>query len=241
MTTLQPFQRYLKLAGCLNLRELGGYETTEGKQIKWRTLLRSDSLHGLPASSQQRLIDYGVKTIIDLRSSFELKEEYALSKRVEIEYFNLPLIEEDARNIEESIKDKTLLELNCFFLEEKSRAIKTILETIVTQQTPVIIHCAVGKDRTGIIIALLLAIAGVGITTIAEDYYLSDDNLALLYAQLRSEAVREGYAHLLESPPQTMIDTFAYLDLHYGGINNYLENINLDREISNRLRTMLIK
>lgn len=58
MTTLQPFQRYLKLAGCLNLRELGGYETTEGQQIKWRTLLRSDSLHCLPASSQQQLIDY---------------------------------------------------------------------------------------------------------------------------------------------------------------------------------------
>ena len=242
MKNLKPSQRYLQLPGCLNLRELGGYETTEGKQIKWRTLLRSDSLHRLPISSQQQLIDYGVKTIVDLRNLFEIKlEEYAFSNRKEIRYFNLPLIEENQRNIIESIKDKTLLELNLFFLKERPLAIKIILETLATQQTPVIIHCAAGKDRTGFITALLLGLAGVPITTIAEDYHLSDRALASLYREIRPQAEKAGMTHLLESPPQTIIDTFAYLDRRYGGIDRYLENIGINLKTRDRLKTMLIR
>lgn len=242
MTTIKPFQRHLELLGCLNLRELGGYETTNGKQTKWRTFFRSDSLHRLPVSSQQQLIDYGIKTIIDLRSSFEVaKEEYAFRNQPNIQYFNIPLVAENQRNIIESIKDKTLLELNQFLLQERSLAIKTILETIANQQTPVIIHCAVGKDRTGIITALLLAISGVPVKTIAEDYQLSDRYLASFHAKMRPKAIQEGFTHLLESPQQTMIDTFAYLDLHHGGVANYLENIGLDSTTYKRLQKMLLQ
>ena len=242
MINQQPFSRHLKIPGCLNLRELGGYQTTNGKYIKPRTLLRSDSLHRLPVSSQQQLIDYGIKTIIDLRSSLEVaKEAYLLSNRTEIEYFNLPLVHENKRNIIESIKDKTLLELNIHLLQERANSIKTILETVATKQAPILIHCAVGKDRTGIISALLLAIAGVSVETIAQDYNLSDVHLASLYDQMRPQAVRENFTHLLESPPQTMIDTFSYLKLHYGGIKGYATNIGLDSHLYQRLQTMLVQ
>ena len=223
MENLKPFQRHLQLSGCFNLRELGGYTTSEGKQIKWRTLLRSDSLHRLPPSHQQQLIDYDVKTIIDLRSSFEIeKEGYAFSNQSEIKYFNLPLMEENTINIDKSLAELTLFELNLFFLEERSPAIKTVLETIASQQTAVLIHCTAGKDRTGIIIALLLAIADVPITTIAEDYSLSESLLASLYDEIRPQAIKRGFAHLLESPRQTIIETFADLDRRYCRINNYL-------------------
>ncbi|MDJ0573904.1 MAG: tyrosine-protein phosphatase [Xenococcaceae cyanobacterium MO_234.B1] len=240
MKQLKPFQRHLKLAGCHNLRELGGYTTSDGKQIQWSTLLRSDSLHGLPLSSQQKLIDYGVRTIIDLRTPSEVKRKsYALSNTSEIEYFNLPLVED--RSQIESIKQKTLFEYNCFFLEKRSPQIKKILGTIATQQTPLVIHCAAGKDRTGIIIALLLAVADVPVATIAEDYQLSDRYLAPLYSKIRQQAIKEGFAHLLKSPPQTIIDTFAYLDQNYGGINNYLENVAISWEIRDRLKTIIVR
>ncbi len=240
MKQLKGFQRHLKLAGCHNLRELGGYTTSDGKQIQWSTLLRSDSLHGLPLSSQQQVIDYGVRTIIDLRTQSEVKRKsYALSNTSEIEYFNLPLVED--RSQSESIKQKTLFEYNCFFLEKRSLQIKKILETIATQQTPLLIHCAAGKDRTGIIIALLLAVANVPVATIAEDYQLSDRYLAPLYSKIRQQAIKEGFAHLLESPPQIIIDTFAYLAQNYGEINNYLENIAISLETRDHLKTMLVK
>ncbi len=238
---LQPNQRHLKLSGCMNLRELGGYQTTDGKQTKWQTLFRSDSLHQLPKSSQQQVIDYGIKTIIDLRSNFELETEtYPLSQRTEIQYFNFPLIAEDQRNIIAAIKHQSLLELNTFLLKERSQVIKTILETIATTSTPVVIHCAVGKDRTGIISALLLAIAGVSPETIAQDYNLSDAYLAPLYEELRPQAEQENFTHLLSSPVQTMIDIFQYLDTNYGGLEGYLEQIGIGNNICDRLRKNLI-
>ena len=241
MTESKLNQRHIALTGCLNLRELGGYTTTEGKQTRWRIVLRSDSLHRLPESSQQQLVNYGIKTIIDLRSPFEIATEtYPLSKRPPIKYVNLPLIEENHKNIIELIKHQTLLELNRFFLEERSLALKTTLETISTQQTPIIIHCAVGKDRTGIIAALLLAIVGVCRETIAEDYHLSDRYLEPFYANIRSQAAKEGFSHLLDSAPQTIIDTFANLDRCYGGINNYLTNIGLELSVRDRLKSMLV-
>ncbi len=214
MKDLKSFQRHLKLAGCHNLRELGGYTTSDGKQTQWSTLLRSDSLHRLSVSSQQQLLDYGVRTIIDLRTPSEVnRKEYALSNASEIEYFNLPLIED--RSQVESIKDKQLLEHNCFFLEERQRQIKTILETIATEQTTIVIHCSAGKERTGIIIALLLAVANVPVASIAEDYLKSAIALASpLYSSIRKQAIKEGFVHLLESPPQTIIDIFAYVDCH---------------------------
>ena len=213
---LQPNQRHLKLSGCMNFRELGGYQTKDGKQTKWQTLFRSDSLHQLPESSQQQVIDYGIRTIIDLRSSFEIENQsYPLSQRPEIQYFNFPLIAEDQRNIIAAIKHQSLLELNTFLLEERSQVIKTILETIAIQTNPVVIHCAVGKDRTGIISALLLAIAGVSPETIAQDYNLSDVYLAPLYEELRPQAERENFTHLLASPVQTMMETLNYLENNY--------------------------
>ncbi len=236
----QSFQGYIQLPGCLNLRELGGYTTEEQKQTKSRTLLRSDSLHNLPQSSQQQLLDYGIRTIIDLRSPMETgSNEYPLSQRAEIEYYNLPLIED--RSQFESIKDKELIEYNRFFLEQCSSAIKKILETIASSQTAIVIHCAAGKDRTGIIIALLLAIARVPIATIARDYQLSDRYLAPLYNKMRSQAEAEGFAHLLNSHPQTIIDTFSLLEQNYGGIDKYLSSIGVSVAKHISLKTMLVQ
>ena len=238
---LKPYQRHLKLSGCMNFRELGGYKTIDGKQTKWQTLFRSDSLHQLPESSQKQLINYGIKTIVDLRSSFELESEsYPLSQRTEIQYFNFPLIAENQRNIIAAIKHQSLLELNTFFLEERSQIIKTIIETIATQTAPVVIHCAVGKDRTGVISALLLAIAGVTRETIAQDYNLSDIYLAPLYEELRPQAERENFTHLLSSPMQTMLDTFEHLEENYGGVKDYLKQIGVDDSMCVRLRAILI-
>ena len=236
----ESLQRHLELPGCLNLRELGGYTTSEGKQIKWRTLLRSDSLHSLPESSQKKLLDYGVKTIIDLRTPMEVNsQKYPFRHSLEIEYFNLPLVED--RKKLESIKQKTLFEHNCFFLEQCSSAIKEILEIIASSQTAVLIHCAAGKDRTGIIIALLLALANVSVETIAKDYELSDFYLEFMYKKIRPEARKQGFTHLLNSDPQTIIDTFALLDRNYSGIDEYLANIGISSVKRNSLKTMLVK
>ena len=235
----EPGKRHLPLTGCLNLRELGGYTTADGKSIRWRTLLRGDSLHKLSPESQQEIVDYGVKTIIDLRTRSEVKKKpYILSKSPEISYFNLPLFEED--NFPQLWAKKTLFEHNCFVLEERSLQIKEILAVIATQPTGFVIHCAAGKDRTEIIIALLLAIANVPVATIAEDYALSEKYCSPLYVTIQEQAIKEGFAHILLSPPETILDTFNYLDKHYGGANSYLQDIGMNQVQIERIQTMLV-
>ena len=236
----EPEKRHLPLTGCLNLRELGGYATADGKSIRWRTLLRGDSLHKLSLTSQQAIIDYGIKTIIDLRTISEVnKKPYILSKSPEVGYFNLPLLEED--NFPQLWAQKTLFEHNCLMLEERSPQIKEILAVIASQPTAFVIHCAAGKDRTGIIIALLLAIANVPVATIANDYALSEKYVSPLYAKIQEQAIEEGFAHILLSPPEAIIDTFNYLDKNYGGIHEYLQAIGIDKLQIEHLQNILIK
>ncbi|MGK7936512.1 MAG: tyrosine-protein phosphatase [Xenococcaceae cyanobacterium] len=235
----EPQTRHLQLAGCLNLRDLGGYATSDDKFTSWRTLLRGDSLHRLSPENQQAIIEYGVKTIIDLRTLSEVnREPYVLSKSPEISYFNLPLIEEE--DFPQLMAKKSLLEHNYFSLEKRSPKIKEILEIIATKQTAVVIHCAAGKDRTGIIIALLLAIAQVPVKTIAQDYQLSDRYLTSFYANIQEEAIKKGFAHMLLSPAEVIMDTFSYLDEHYGGVNGYLQTIGINQEQIKRLQTILV-
>lgn len=233
--------RRVEILGSLNLRDLGGYQTTDG-ETKWGTLFRSDSLHRLPEESQQQLIDLGIKTIIDLRSPYEIAAEkaYPLSKRAEINYFNFPLMGENQGNIIETIKSQSLLELYALLLEERSSTIKTIIETVATQPTPTVIHCAIGKDRTGLISALILAVAGVEVATIAQDYNLSDLYLASMYDELRVQAEAEYFTHLLSSPVETMLDTFGYLDSNYGGVANYLQQIGIDKHMQNTVAEVLV-
>ena len=235
----EPLKRHLPLMGCINLRELGGYVTSDGKSIRWRTLLRGDSLHQLSLESQQTIIDYGVKTIIDLRTRSEVnKKSYVLSKSPNINYCNLPLLEE--ANFSQLWEKKTLFEHNCFILEERSLQIKEILAVIASQSTAFVIHCAAGKDRTGIIIALLLAIANVPVDTIAQDYALSEKYVSSLYATIQEQAIEEGFAHMLLSPPEAIIDTFNYLDEQYGGINEYLRAIGITKIQIERIQTILV-
>ncbi len=241
MKQLNNFQglskRRLQLTGCLSLLDVGGYATSDGKFIRWRTLLRGYSLHRLSPASQQAIIEYGVKTIIDLRTPLDVNREPYVFKSSEVRYFNLPLLEE--KNFPELREKKTLLEFAHFMFEERGQQIKEILEVIATNQTAFLIYGASGKDRTGIIIALLLAIAQVPVTTIAQDYFLSEKDIALSYPTIQLQIDREELAQKLLSS-KSIMSPFIYLDEHYGGINGYLQAIGVNQETIEHLQTILV-
>ena len=77
---LTPARR-LDVQGARNVRELGGYKTADGRTTRWRTFLRADSLHELPPGSQSALIDYGIRTVVDLRTSVEVEERPSVFSR----------------------------------------------------------------------------------------------------------------------------------------------------------------
>ncbi|MDM9379996.1 tyrosine-protein phosphatase [Chlorogloeopsis sp. ULAP01] len=239
MSLHQPLERLLALEGCYNTRDIGGYETLDGKKTRWRTVLRSDSLHRLTPASQQLLLNYGVRTIIDLRYLSEVSQApNVFSTSPHVTYFNLPLFSEELEA--EMRKAGTLFKQCLLLLDSCQQQIKTVMSAIATNETSVLVHCVGGKDRTGIITALLLAIANVPVATIAQDYAMSADYLAAFYAPMLETATKQGYAHMFESPPQTVLETFNYLEQQYGGVVGYLKTIGMTGEQINHLHEMLV-
>jgi protein-tyrosine phosphatase len=238
-------RRHIPVQGAHNIRDLGGYQTTDGRQTRWRTLLRADGLHALPESSQSALIDIGVNTVIDLRGSRELVDTpnvFEGSPKVDYRSHNVTGDELINSWVGGPIPDDSSVRLSSFYttiLDNRGDAIRATLETIGEPGSlPVLFHCTAGKDRTGVLAALLLGIAGVPTQTIIDDYVLS---ARFLYGSAVVPPDGSGAGELPPfdeyqakwSPPGAMALTLGHLDEKYGGIEGYVRHVGLtESEIS---------
>lgn len=245
-------RRHLPFEGVYNLRDIGGYPTADGRYTRWRTLLRADSLHRIPDAAQAELVeDYGLRTVIDLRDSGEIAEwpnVFAESPRVR--YLNLPLMGE-APLTDEPLPPGEILtrdELYRALLARRPAQIGQVLARLAEPDAfPALVHCTAGKDRTGIVVALLLGVAGVPDEIIAEDYALSSTYLIGQYwEEARRRAEKSGipwerWQSLLTCPPEGMLALIEHLQATYGGITPYLRAAGLtDRQVAT-LRTALVE
>jgi protein-tyrosine phosphatase len=236
--------RQLKFEGCYNLRDIGGYPTLDGRQTRWHTIFRSDSLHRLALEGRQALLSLGLRTVIDLRWPDEvLFEPNVLSREPSVRY--VPLSFYGSRGLATLDFPKHMGAIYRLDLERQRQQIRTVLERLLLPETlPALIHCAVGKDRTGLIIALLLGIAGVRPEEIVADYALSADCLAPYFDELRQVVTPEAladYGFSLECRPEFMADTLAYLDERYGGPAGYARDLGLSNQQIARLRALLVE
>ncbi len=242
---MTPEQRYIRLEGAHNVRDVGGYPTLDGRMTQWRRLLRADSLHRLTIEDQERLRACGVRTIIDLRLPFEVKHNpNVFASAPDIHYVNLPLITERSETSIES-RARSVGELYRLMLDECQEPIGQVLATIAESDAPVLAHCFIGKDRTGLITALALGAAGVAVETIADDYALSEPLTVSLIAEIRATLLRLGYNvarfdRLSPAPREAMIDTMMYLHERYGGVEAYLTSIGLTAAQRDGLRRLLL-
>lgn len=241
LNSASVFQRHLPLESSYNIRDIGGYTTVDGYQTRWKTILRSDSLHRLTPESQQALIDYGVKTIIDLRYSSEVQQKPSVfAESSQIKYINIPLFGDELLERLKPIDNQA--EQYYVWLDSCQLQFQKILETIIQSlSSPVLIHCTGGKDRTGLTIALLLSVAKVPVNTIVEDFVLSGDYLAPMFAPFLPKARELGYAYMFECRSETLLDTFKYLDQKYGGAIGYLQTIGLTNEQISILRDFIVE
>ena len=245
--------RHLNLEGTYNVRDIGGYATSGGRSTRWRALLRSDGLHRLPPSSQAALIDYGVRTMIDLRGSHELQDApsvFAGSSKVAYHHQNMmgdSLIaetEQPLHFLKTTTGPQRIVKLYTDILDRRGRQVCETLKTLATPGVlPALVHCTAGKDRTGLITALVLGLAGVPIETIAEDYALSARYLFPRYLseQAPPEVAASGYTwqdyQNEYMPPDAMLGTLRYLEERYGGIEAYVLDAGLTQLSIDRLRS----
>ena len=239
------YPRHIELEGAHNVRDLGGYTTRQGQVTRWRRVFRADSLHRLTPEDQQKLIDLGINSIIDLRRPDEvalLPNVFASTNGVA--YTHIALYGNPTRG-RRPTAPPSLAEIYRHLLDDAWQPLLNIFRHLAARgDQPILLHCTAGKDRTGLIAALLLAVVNVTFDQIAADYALSKRFIEPMMDELRAgrpSMIDVGaYERLLDADPGAMLETLGYLQSAYGGSAGYLRNIGLSEDEIMRLRRMLL-
>ena len=241
--SLHPDRR-LEIEGTRNVRDLGGYTTKDGRSTRWRRFLRADNMDRLSPSSQAALNNYGVKTIVDLRRTSETKNAPNVFERSKgVAYHHLPLRVDGDSPVEPLPEDAERFEKMahsyCANLDAFQDRVQSILKALANSEQGALYHCRVGKDRTGMISALLLSLAGVPGDTVAEDYALSARYLFEFDPEDPKVRTWEDYRRLYSSP-KTMLRVLKHLKRTYGNVEAYVSGTGLSDESIARLRESFV-
>lgn len=239
--------RQIALAGCHNFRDLGGYPTTDGGIVRWRHVFRSDGLERLTADDIILLRDQiRLGHIIDLRSSGELRSEGrgALANEP-LAFHHLPLFDGNSRSARAESAHMTLGRRYFLLSRMAGERIAHVLTVLSEADGPAVYHCAAGKDRTGVISAILLGVLGVPDAVIVADYAATKDNLDAIVGRLLSlEGYRTVLADLppdtLHAEPETMVEFLESIRAEYGSMRGYAQQAGVAPAALDRLRARLI-
>ena len=201
--------RWIELDGAVNVRDLGGLPTDDGGTTKSGVLLRSDNLQGLSDKDVRRLLDdYGLGTVLDLRTPAEVEMEGPGPLVGEqVRHVNLDLIptwvpQGDNRDRIVPHEQREENDLSHFYLTYLDHATASVLRAMRLianpDSGPVVVHCAAGKDRTGVIVALALTVAGVTRDEVVADYALTGERIEAIRDRL---AASPTYAEDMKSRP----------------------------------------
>ncbi len=240
-------QRVIELEGCLNFRDLGGYPTADGRTVRWRQLFRSDALHLLSADDVARLRDnLRIAEVIDLRSTAEVRSDGRGPLAAEaIRFHHLPLFDGDTSAGDEHPEVFTLADRYFLLAEFAKEAIARVVVALAEAGGPAVYHCAAGKDRTGVISAVLLGLLGVKDEVIVADYAASQQNLDAIIDRLMASA---GYQAMLEAlppdtlhaQPETMITLLERVRSRYGSMRDYALAAGVPADSIRRLEERLL-
>jgi protein-tyrosine phosphatase len=239
--------RSLEWEGCRNVRDLGGLPTVGGGRTRWGSFVRADLLGRLTEQGRRQLLDYGVRTIVDLRMPHEVAADppaVFTDGQDAPTYLNLNAVE-DKPEVRARLKAaQTRVDKYTISLDGFPEANARIMRAMATAEPGgVVFHCHSGKDRTGVVAALLLDLAGVEEEAIVGDYAISQERLMPLYEKWLEEtggeeAIDPWWIPITE--PQTMRGVLAHLRTHYGGAEGYLRQAGLGVEAIARIREKLV-
>lgn len=246
---IENTNRHLAVKGTYNIRDLGGYTTKFGETIPWRKFLRGDSLHLLGNDEMSYLHQEGLRLVIDLRTEKEMKDRpNPFENFSSVRFLNLPLFDDLAPIFmlnNEMFNERPLLNFYLAALHDQHDAIRAVMSEIANANDGAILfNCTAGKDRTGIVAALLLGLVGVSNEEIIYDYTLTAELIPDLVQQLLSESKARGldtkkHSKMLESPAEVIKLTLADLEKNYKSVSNYFEKIGLDKSLISNLQNRL--
>jgi protein-tyrosine phosphatase len=236
--------RWIRLPGITNLRDLGGYPSTDGGTVRWRTLLRSDALHRLGDSGRAALAGLGLRTVIDLRTDEEVMAAAGALDGGEVRTYHVPLF--DASAIGRLPPE--LAAIYRYMIDDCGAAIaEAVGRLCASNALPGLIHCTAGKDRTGLVAAIVLAVIGVPDDIIAADYAMSGSHLdpgaATAISQIRAVSGVGRWLDLgaLGAQPRVIHEALAHIRARAGTVAGYLlQNGLTPRDIESLRRGLVV-
>lgn len=247
-------QRELAWDGVLNARDLGGHRTEDGDETRYGSIVRADSIRRLTDAGWQALVDYGVKTVIDLRSEDELADDPPAE--VPVDVVHVPFMERDPfdrQQVSEEVEAAAASapdvatatrDVYLIFLERFKQNVGNGVRAVADASAGgVVVHCVGGKDRTGLLTAFLLYLAGVDVEQIAADYALSEERLRPRheewFAEAETEAELERLHRIAQTPPESIAGVFEELEQRYGSVEEYLRSAGVSDDDLARARARL--
>lgn len=255
--------RHLPLAGAPNFRDLGGYKTADGRQVKWGALYRTDALNDLTDQDQRYLERLNIQRIVD----FRVRDEAAdapdrLPPAVAQRYVSMPVGFNGQGNYAKFIEqimsgeteqlglDQMLVTTNRDFVEKFSPVFREWLQALPDSEGAQVFHCTAGKDRTGFAAAIVLLALGVPRETVMQDYLASNDYLAeknassiwkmRVFSLFRADT--DGIRPLLGVEPRYLQAAFDAMEAKYGSVDNYLRDaLGVDEAFRARLQQRLLE
>jgi protein-tyrosine phosphatase len=255
--TLVVTNRRIDFDNTVNFRDLGGLKTKDGKTVNWGKIFRSDNLSELKSSEFQRFNQLKISTVFDLRTNHEIEgKEDRLPANVK--YIHTPTVADNEGEIAKlrkkvisgAISESEAARQTTQFYQDAvtvhAGALKEIIQQITRSDEPVLYHCSAGKDRTGIVSALLLSILNVDRETIVDEYMMSN-----YYRSAKTEKMlgKAKFAKIIKprmdlkaievfmTVDENFINaTFDVIDKTYGGMEPFIKNqLGIDAEMRKRI------
>lgn len=223
--------------GCVNVRDLGGLPTEQGAVTRTGQVIRADNIGALTDAGWRTVASHGITRIVDLRWPEEAADDPPRGVAIEVVHVSvlgetLDGTIEYMRELDAHLDDvEDVADHYAWsyveFLERNRGRFGRAIAAIADADGPVVIHCMGGKDRTGLVAALVLRVVGVPLDEIGRDYALSGPNLAATLqpwlAAAPTKADRDRREKLSQTPAEAMRRVIAVIEQRYGSIADYLE------------------
>jgi protein-tyrosine phosphatase len=225
--------RRLELEGAWNFRDLGGYAARGGRRVRWRRLFRADGLDRLSATDLQHLATLRLRTVVDLRTGEEVSRGRIATAGNEVSWHHLPMLDvlPPRDRYKAWVEPAHVAAQYLDMVTSGAATVSSFLQLVCdADRYPLVFHCFAGKDRTGILTALVLGLLGVADDDIAADYALSATAMHRLLAWLRAQyaegaaeldALESSAAAIVAAEPETMAEFLRQFRRAYGSFEAY--------------------